>query len=593
MIYIYLSTLLSIFLVIYHFLLYPILVKFIAKNRAMISPVHSNKAHMIYFIIPMYNEATQIEEKIKNIKNIDYPKDKLKVIFVNDGSTDNTLTLLNTSINADDILKDSLILEIKSNHGKVNALNLAVEKIQSYDQTILFFSDVSAMLSKNTLKRVSSFFNNKCIGAYTTSYSLNKSATPGEIKYWNYQKEIRYAESCLGSPIGYHGSGYAIRRSLWNPLGKNTINDDFIIPMTAVFQGFKGVYDTKSFSYENEVSSNVLDWSRRIRISEGNVQQFFILAPYLSMKNIGLFFMFISSKALRTVIPFLLLFILFNVVFFTLSKSILISTSVIVSIFIFIIINYICKTKISSILGYIYYGYLAIIYGWINFFSNRGITKWRRAKEFKLKSSIPGSVRICKWIMDKIIALIGMVILLAMLPFIAILIKLTSPGPIFFKQIRVGKSNDESTKLFNLYKFRSMKVDAEKDGAQLAKKNDPRATKFGLFLRKSRIDEFPQFFNVLKGDMSIVGPRPERPEFYQKLETEITYFTERNYEVLPGITGFAQVNLNYDETIDDVRAKVGYDHAYAACLTKLSIWFITDCKIILKTFAVIFKKIGQ
>ncbi len=179
-------------------------------------------------------------------------------------------------------------------------------------------------------------------------------------------------------------------------------------------------------------------------------------------------------------------------------------------------------------------------------------------------------------------------------PLIALTIKLDSKGDVFYRQLRVGKATPSKIHIFEMIKFRSMEQNAEDDtGAVLAIKEDQRVTHVGRFLRRTRLDELPQLFNVLRGDMSLVGPRPERPPFYQKLENEIPYFSERTYGVLPGITGLAQISQGYDTCIDDVRSKVGFDHSYALSLNSLSNWIKTDLYILVMTIKVIFSKQGQ
>ncbi len=179
-------------------------------------------------------------------------------------------------------------------------------------------------------------------------------------------------------------------------------------------------------------------------------------------------------------------------------------------------------------------------------------------------------------------------------PLIALAIKLDSPGPVFFKQLRIGRAFTHRTEMFYMIKFRSMRQDAEKSsGAVWAQKNDPRITTLGKFLRKTRLDELPQLINVLKGEMSIIGPRPERPGFYKKLETEIPFFAERTYGVTPGITGLAQVYQGYDETIEDVRSKVGYDHRYALALSNPIDWISMDFSIAWRTVMVMVLGRGQ
>ncbi len=141
---------------------------------------------------------------------------------------------------------------------------------------------------------------------------------------------------------------------------------------------------------------------------------------------------------------------------------------------------------------------------------------------------------------------------------VAALVKLTSSGPALFRQQRVGKNN----RIFTLYKFRSMVRDAElHSGAVWAARNDPRATPLGRWLRKLRLDELPQLFNVLKGDMSIVGPRPERPEFVTELEKRIPYYRQRHC-IKPGITGWAQIKHKYGDTVEDTILKLEYDLYY-------------------------------
>ena len=158
---------------------------------------------------------------------------------------------------------------------------------------------------------------------------------------------------------------------------------------------------------------------------------------------------------------------------------------------------------------------------------------------------------------------------------IAILIKLDSRGPVLYKQERVGRDG----KRFSIIKFRSMQHDAERTGPRWAGKKDPRVTRVGRTLRQLHLDEVPQMFNVLKGEMSLIGPRPERPMFVEKLSREIPLYARR-LKVRPGVTGWAQVKHKYDETIDDVRRKVQYDLYY---IENMSLRM--DFKIILSTIS--------
>jgi len=195
---------------------------------------------------------------------------------------------------------------------------------------------------------------------------------------------------------------------------------------------------------------------------------------------------------------------------------------------------------------------------------------------------------------DIVVSSIALLMVLPLFPLIALAIKMDSRGPVFFRQLRVGAYSRDRVDLFEMIKFRSMCSDAEKNtGAVWAKKTDPRVTVTGKFLRKTRLDELPQLINVLKGDMSIIGPRPERPDFYQNLENKIPFYADRTYGVRPGITGLAQVYQGYDTCIEDVRSKVAYDHSYALALESVPGLLMTDIKIVFMTLWVMLRGRGQ
>jgi lipopolysaccharide/colanic/teichoic acid biosynthesis glycosyltransferase len=177
--------------------------------------------------------------------------------------------------------------------------------------------------------------------------------------------------------------------------------------------------------------------------------------------------------------------------------------------------------------------------------------------------------------LNVLVALVAMVAMAPLMLIIAVLVRLDSPGPVIYRQVRVGlnrrrrrglgskngrRQTDRGGRIFTILKFRTMREDAEA-GQVWAARNDPRVTKAGRFLRATRLDELPQLVNVLKGDMNIVGPRPEQPEIFAELRSELPSYRRRQ-RVLPGITGLAQVNRGYDASLDDVRRKVELDLEY-------------------------------
>ena len=190
----------------------------------------------------------------------------------------------------------------------------------------------------------------------------------------------------------------------------------------------------------------------------------------------------------------------------------------------------------------------------------------------------------CKRVLDIILSLLLLACAAPVMALVAIIIKLETPGPAIFSQERVGLLG----KRFTVYKFRSMRQDAErKTGPTWAKENDDRITRAGRFIRKSRLDELPQVWNVLRGDMSFIGPRPERPYFVDLLKSKIRYYDLRHY-VKPGITGWAQVMYPYGASVEDAYRELQYDLYY----TK-NISLQLDVLILLKTIKVVLSGQGR
>jgi sugar transferase (PEP-CTERM system associated) len=194
----------------------------------------------------------------------------------------------------------------------------------------------------------------------------------------------------------------------------------------------------------------------------------------------------------------------------------------------------------------------------------------------------PGTRRL-KRILDVGVSVIGLVLAAPLMILTTLAIKLESPGPTLYSQVRAGQFG----KLFTIYKFRSMRTDAEKAGAQFAQENDPRVTRVGKFIRKTRLDELPQLWNVLQGDMSMVGPRPERPVFIEQLELQVPFFKQRLY-VKPGLTGHAQVRCRYGASTEDMVEKLQYDLYYIKSYNLLF-----DLSIMLDTVKVVLLRIGS
>jgi exopolysaccharide biosynthesis polyprenyl glycosylphosphotransferase len=183
---------------------------------------------------------------------------------------------------------------------------------------------------------------------------------------------------------------------------------------------------------------------------------------------------------------------------------------------------------------------------------------------------------------DVVLSLLLLCLTMPLLLMVALLIKLESPGPVLYRQERVGLRG----RRFDLWKFRSMRTDAEASGPVWCARHDPRVTRVGAFIRAHRIDELPQLVNVLRGEMSLVGPRPERPIFAEQLARAIPGFAERTC-VLPGLTGWAQVNCPYGASVEDARIKLDHDLYY---IREQSLWL--DLRILLGTVGVVLRGTG-
>jgi sugar transferase (PEP-CTERM system associated) len=192
-------------------------------------------------------------------------------------------------------------------------------------------------------------------------------------------------------------------------------------------------------------------------------------------------------------------------------------------------------------------------------------------------------VQLARVLVSGLVAGCILLLFLPFFPFVVLAIRLSSPGPIFFRQTRVGMGG----KPFYVYKFRSMRTDAEAGGAKWAVKNDPRVTPIGLFIRKTRIDEIPQLWNVLRGDMGLVGPRPERPEFVPYLAENLPFYNLRHL-IRPGLTGWAQVRYGYGSTLEQAREKLEYDLYYIKHMT-----LGLDLLVMFETIKTVVRRRGQ
>jgi cellulose synthase/poly-beta-1,6-N-acetylglucosamine synthase-like glycosyltransferase len=305
-------TSLSILLIIYHHAGYPLLLHFLSNRMARedaLQPCSDrpcpSSLPSITVVVPAYNEAQFIADKIRNLAMLDYPADSFQIIIASDGSTDATYEIAVQALQEPECSHCAIkVVKFAQNRGKIPVLNDVVSAIES---DIVAFTDVSALISMDALLLAERRFRDPTVGVVNGRYQLLNPGSAGEKKYWEYQSRLKTDEARLGSVIGSHGAFYLIRTHLFRSLPSDTINDDFIIPMRIVEQGYRSVYDPDINALELEQAQDSQDSQRRQRISAGNLQQAFRMRSLLLPKYRGTAFTFASGKVLRVAMPYLMI----------------------------------------------------------------------------------------------------------------------------------------------------------------------------------------------------------------------------------------------------------------------------------------------
>ncbi|MFO1081042.1 MAG: sugar transferase [Reyranellaceae bacterium] len=582
---------------LYHHLLYPVLLARLPHRAAPPAPAAAaDGLPSVGIIVPAYQEEGFVADKVRNLAALDYPADRLRITIVCDGCTDRTAERARAAIAALQPAVDIAVVEHAANRGKVAILN---EAIAAESAELILLTDTSAELPADFLRRLAARFADPRVGVAGGRYVLAAAGSAGEAAYWDYQIRIKQQEARFGSPMGFHGAGYMFRRSLWQPLEADTINDDFILPMRIVAGDAHAVYEASLPTIEREQTRPSQEFRRRVRIAAGNVQQAIRLIGLADPRRPGLAFVFLSGKFLRAFMPLILLAALVSSLALAAAGSEPFAWIAGLQLAGYAASAAVLATRhwpwprLARLPAYLVEGYAAGLVGALRYLAGRERGQWGRAAAQR-GDFVPASTRLAKRAVDVVLASLVFVVFAATLPLIGLAIRLDSRGPLFYRQLRVGEATPRFTRLFYMIKYRTMRIDAEaRSGAMWATANDPRVTRVGRFLRKTRLDELPQCLNVLAGDMSIIGPRPERPSFFKTLESAIPFYAERTFGVRPGISGLAQVNQGYDTSIEDVRNKVLHDHAYAMRLRTLGGWLRADLSIIWRTGLVMITGRGQ
>lgn len=362
----------------YTYLGYPVVV-WVAATLFGREPKRGSATPAISLLIPAYNEELYIEEKIRNSLALDYPRDRLEIVVASDGSTDETNAIVKRF--APQGVKLILMWE---NIGKSAMISRSVPQLGG---ELVVFSDVSSHLQSNALRLLVQQFADPGVGCVSGRYQLRRAGDlrgEGEGLYWKYEMFIKRQEARLHSILGAHGAFYAIRRALFVPLERTSINDDYLIPMRIVAQGFRAVMEPAAVCVERELASVRGEFARRRRIAAGNCQQMIELREMLHPRFGWVAFCFFSHKVLRTLAP------LFMVVLFLASawlpqpwNSIMLTGQGV--FYASAALGYLCQrrgwpvTWLSPVM-YFCLGNLAMLLGLLNYCFSRKPLVWERAR---------------------------------------------------------------------------------------------------------------------------------------------------------------------------------------------------------------------
>ena len=294
------------FAVIYHHALFPAYLRWRAKHVVSRCPAPSTRElPSVIVIVPAYNEATVIAGKLRNLTSLIYPADKVEVIIACDGCTDDTAPRARRAAAELESMDVSItVVEHQVNRGKVAVLNDALCNVKS---DVVCLTDASSWMSVDALLQAERHFRQAEVGVVAGTYHLYRTGSVGEDAYWRYQRNVKEGEAAMGAPLGVHGACYFMRREAICRLPDDTINDDFFLPMHAVANGYRAVYEPSIMALEMEPTDQDMDFKRRCRIAAGNAQQVIRLATLLHPRHRGIAVAFASGKVLRVIMPYLML----------------------------------------------------------------------------------------------------------------------------------------------------------------------------------------------------------------------------------------------------------------------------------------------
>ena len=368
----------SFWVLVYIYVGYPILVSFLARFFGG-EPTREAVTPLVSLLVPAYNEEAHIEEKLRNSLSLEYPREQLEIVVASDGSTDRTNAIVERFSG-----QGVKLLMMRENIGKAAMLSRTVPLLRG---TIVVFSDTSSQLEPDALRQLVRNFADPRVGCCSGLYRLGKSPdlrAQGEGLYWKYEAFVKRQESRLHSILGAHGAFYAIRKSLFQGLGGAAINDDYLIPMRIVAQGYRAIYEPTAVAWERELASVEGEFARRRRIAAGNCQQITELRGMLSPRYGWVAFCFFSHKLLRTIAPLLMLGLLISNLWVT-SRWAHIIIGLQLLLYVTAVIGYVCHRQGKAVRWlsaplYFCLGNLAMLAGLLRYCFGKRRVAWERAR---------------------------------------------------------------------------------------------------------------------------------------------------------------------------------------------------------------------
>ncbi|MGM0575132.1 MAG: sugar transferase [Myxococcota bacterium] len=585
-------------LVLAPYALYPLAIRLVPKRRrpeTTRSDERRGERPLVSVLVPACNEAEHIEDKLRNTFALAWPAERLEVVVCDDGSTDDTAARA-------EAFGDPRVRLLRNGERRGKAVTLG-RLASAARGDLLLLTDASAEMAPDALAILAAAMEDPEVGLACARYVVQADLDEpkeenGEASYWRGETHIRKLEAERDMLVAGSGAAYVIRPRLMPTLPADTINDDWVIPLEVRASGHRVAWCPDARVGDAPTKDLATMFRRWQRIACGNWQMLWRYR-HLFWRG-GRLVLPLGRKALKTLGAPMLVVMLAVLVAGAWTWRALLPVPLaggavltLGALSVFVPDRGVGRSRVFRLARLGVVAQTAYLMGMIRFLTGARTGLWarpaaRRRDDLSCPAPAPASVRFAKRTFDLVASVAALLLLWPVMLAIAVIIKLDSKGPVLYRQTRLRCDAHGRPVEFPMLKFRSMCEDAEAGGGPVwARKNDARVTRVGRVLRKHRLDELPQFVNILKGEMSLVGPRPERRLIATQLEDRFPGYDDRHLVQRPGITGWAQVQRGYDSSIEAVGEKLAHDLVYIAHLYRLSTYLKMEALVVVKTFRVL------